>query len=263
MVPDRVERRLAAVLVLDVVGYSRLMGKDETGTLATLIELRKPIVEPTVSGHSGRIVKLMGDGALVEFASAVDAVECGIVIQSAFAASNAELSDDKAIRLRIGINVGDIIIEHGDIYGDGVNIAARLETIAEAGGICVSGTVFDQVEGKLDNGFEDLGLREVKNIAHPVRVYRVSSDTVDQPNAVSSQTSEKHSLAVLPLDDLSGEDQQYFCDAVAEDLTTALSRFDWLFVAARNAAFAYRGGAIDIKRIGRELGARYVLEGSV
>lgn len=264
MAPDRIRRRLAAVMVLDVVGYSRLMGMDEAGTLAALIALRKTIVEPIVLAHRGRIVKLLGDGALVEFGSAVDAVECGIAIQNAVAARNAELSDDKAIRLRIGINLGDIIIEHGDIYGDGVNVAARLETIAESGGICVSGTVFDQVESKLDAGFEDLGLREVKNIANPVRVYRVGLDAVQPSPAATPPVPDKPSIAVLPLDNLSNdEEQQYFCDSVAEDLTTALSRFDWLFVAARNAAFAYRGGAIDVKRVGRELGVRYVLEGSV
>jgi len=264
MKPDRVKRRLAAVLALDVVGYSSLMGKDEVGTLTALIELRKTVLEPTVSGHSGRIVKLMGDGALVEFASAVDAVECAVVIQDVFAERNTELSQEKAIRLRIGINLGDIIIEDDDIYGDGVNIAARLETLAEPDGICVSGTIFDQVEGKVNNGFEDLGLQEVKNIAHPVRVYCVSSKAVDIPPMASPYASDKPSLAVLPLDDLSDDNEQkYFCDAVAEDLTTALSRFDWLFVAARNAAFAYKGGAIDIKLVGRELGVRYVIEGSV
>lgn len=264
MAPDRVRRRLAAVMALDVVGYSRIMGKDEAGTLAALIELRKTIVEPAVSGHYGRIAKLMGDGALIEFASAVDAVECAIAIQNASAAHNAKLSDDKTIRLRIGINLGDIIVEHGDIYGDGINVAARLEAIAEPGGTCVSGTVFDQVAGKLDTGFEDLGLQEVKNIANPVRVYRVGYDAAESPPAVNPPLPDKPTIAVLPLDDLSGEkEQQYFCDAVAEDLTTALSRFDWLFVAARNAAFAYRGETLDIKRIGRELGVRYVLEGSV
>jgi adenylate cyclase len=251
-------------MALDVVGYSRLMGLDEAGTLAALVKLRKKIVEPIVSGHRGRIVKLLGDGALVEFGSAVDAVECGIVIQDAVAANNVEPSDDKAIRLRIGINLGDIIIEQGDIYGDGVNVAARLEAIAEPGGICVSGTVFDQVEGKLDVGIEDLGLQEVKNIANPVRVYRVGSAAVEPAPAAIPPAPDKPSLAILPLDDMSGDkEQQYFCEAVAEDLTTALSRFDWLFVAARNSAFAYKGGAIDIKRVGRELGVRYVLEGSV
>jgi adenylate cyclase len=251
------------VLALDVVGYSRLMGKNEAGTLAALIELRKTIVEPLVSSHRGRIVKLMGDGALVEFASAVDAVECGIAIQSSISSGHSELPGDDAIRLRIGINLGDIILEHGDIYGDGVNVAARLETMAEPGGICISGTVFDQVEGKVGAYFEDLGLQEVKNIANPVRIYRVGPNAVQVPR-VNSPVPDKPSIAVLPLDDLSGDrKQQYFCDAVAEDLTTALSRFDWLFVAARNAAFSYRGEGVDIKRVGRELRVRYVLEGSV
>jgi adenylate cyclase len=263
MVADRVRRRLAAVLALDVVSYSRLMGQDEAGTLAALIELRKTIVEPIVSSHGGRIVKLMGDGALVEFASAVDAVECGIAIQNSISTGNSGRSDDEAIRIRIGINLGDIILEDGDIYGDGVNVAARLETIAEPGGICISGTIFDQVERKVSAHFEDLGVQEVKNIAHPVRIYRVGSNAV-KSSRVNSPVPDKPSIAVLPLDDLSGDrKQQYFCDAVAEDLTTALSRFDWLFVAARNAAFFYRGNAVDIKRVGRELRVRYVLEGSV
>ena len=173
MAPERIKRRLAAVMALDVVGYSRLMGKDEAGTLAALVDLRKSVVEPIVSGHSGRIVKLLGDGALVEFDSAVDAVECAIAIQDATTQRDAEGHDDKAIRLRIGINLGDIITEHGDIYGDGVNVAARLEAIAEPGGICVSGTVFDQVEGKLAFGLEDAGEQAVKNIPRPIRVYRV------------------------------------------------------------------------------------------
>ncbi len=261
---DRVRRRLAAVMALDVVGYSRLMGRDETGTLAALIELRKTIVQPAVSGHRGRIVKLLGDGALIDFDSAVDAVECAIAIQNNVVKRNADLQDDTAIRLRIGINLGDIIISQGDIYGDGVNVAARLEAISEPDGICISGTIFDQVDGKLDTSFENLGLQDVKNIANPVRVYRVRQDTVETMPAPPSLERDKPSIAVLPLDELSGErEQQYFCDAVAEDLTTALSRFEWLFVAARNSAFAQRGGAVDIRRVGLNLAVRYVLEGSV
>ncbi len=264
MATDRIKRRLSAILALDIVGYSRLMGEDEVGTLAALIDLRKTIVEPVVSDHGGRIVKLMGDGALIEFASAVDSVECAIAIQNTLVIQNSEQDNGKSIWLRIGINVGDIIIEHGDIYGDGVNVAARLETIAEPGGICVSGTVFDQIGSKLGSSYQDLGLQEFKNIDHPVRVYRIELDAVDALPAGNQSASEKPSIAVLPLDNMSGDDnQQYFCDAVAEDLTTALSRFDWLFVAARNAAFAYRSGAIDIRRVGRELRVRYVLEGSV
>ena len=264
MPPDRVRRRLAAVMAADVVGYSRLMAADEAGTLAALIEMRKAVVDPAIADHDGRIVKLMGDGALIEFASAVDAVECAVRIQNALVDRNHDVPEERAIRLRVGINLGDIIVQEGDIYGDGVNVAARLEEIADPGGICVSGTVFDQVQGKIDSGFEDLGLQEVKNISQPVRVYRVSSMTVEPLPAEQASLPDKPSLAVLPLDDLSGEkEQQFFCDAVAEDLTTALSRFDWLFVAARNAAFGYRGETIDIKRVGRELGVRYALEGSV
>ncbi len=261
---DRVRRKLAAVMAADVVGYSRLMAVDEAGTLAALIELRKTVVDPVVADHDGRIVKLMGDGALIEFASAVDAVECAIRIQNAVAERNQGIPADQAIHLRVGINLGDIIIQEGDIYGDGVNVAARLEAVAESGGICVSGTVFDQVQGKIDAGFEDLGLQEVKNISQPVRVYRVSAKHADPRPAEILNAPDKPSLAVLPLDSLSGQkEQQYFCDAVAEDLTTALSRFDWLFVTARNAAFGYRGESVDIRRVGRELGVRYVLEGSV
>jgi len=264
MARDRMRRRLAAVMALDVVGYSRLMGRDETGTLAALIDLRKTIVEPMVSDHRGRIVKLLGDGALIEFDSAVAAVECAIAIQNAIAARNIEIERDKAIQLRVGINLGEIIIEHGDIYGDGVNVAARLEAIADPGGICVSGAVFDQTGSKVDAGFHDLGLQSVKNIANPVRVYRVGSAAVGPAQSPTLSLSDKPSIAVLPLDELSGDkEQQYFCDAVAEGLTTALSRFDWLFVAARNAAFTYKGSAIDIRRVGRELAVRYVLEGSV
>ncbi|MGI9525112.1 MAG: adenylate/guanylate cyclase domain-containing protein [Hyphomicrobiaceae bacterium] len=264
MATDRVKRRLAAVLALDVAGFSRLMGEDEVGTLAALVDCRRNIVEPLVSGHNGRIVKLTGDGALIEFSSAVDAVECGAAIQSAFADRNAAPPDEKTIQLRIGINLGDVILEHGDIYGDGVNIAARLEALTEPGGLCISGTVFDQIDGKVEIAFEDLGLQSVKNIAHPVRIYQMRSKDSKSLVAAGPPVIDRPSLAILPLDDLSTEkEQQFFCDAVAEDLTTALSRFDWLFVAARNAAFAYRGQAVDIKRVGIELGVRYVLEGSV
>ncbi|MGI9520875.1 MAG: adenylate/guanylate cyclase domain-containing protein, partial [Hyphomicrobiaceae bacterium] len=264
MSTKRMRRRLAAVLALDVAGYSRMMAADEAGTLSALLELRKKVVEPELIDHNGRMVKVMGDGALIEFASAVDAVECALEIQERVAANDADLPDDKAIRLRIGVNLGDIIVQQGDIYGDGVNVAARLEAVAEPGGICISGTVFDQVNGKLEIGFEDLGLQEVKNIAQPVRVYSVGADAVQSPSAPIAPAQDKPSIAILPLDDLSGEkEQKYFCDAVSEDLTTALSRFDWLHVAARNAAFAYRGDAIDIRRVGNELGVRYVIEGSV
>ena len=240
------------------------MGEDEVGTLKALIDCRRNIVEPLVSDHNGRIVKLMGDGALLEFASVVDAVDCGIAIQDAFVDRNAAARDGKTVHLRIGINLGDIIIEGGDIYGDGINVAARLEAIAEPGTICISGTVFDQVKDKIEIGFDDLGLQEVKNISQPVRVYRLSSEVAKSPPAAQPRLPDKPSLAVLPLDDLSDDkEHQYFCDGVSEDLTTALSRFDWLFVTSRNAAFAYRGQAVDVKRVGSELGVRYVIEGSV
>lgn len=264
MATVRARRRLAAILALDVVGYSRMMGEDEVGTLKALIDCHRKIVEPLVSDHNGRIVKLMGDGALVEFASVVDAVDCGIAIQDAFVDRNAAPRDGKTVHLRIGINVGDIIIEGGEIYGDGINVAVRLEAIAEPGTICISGTVFDQVKDKIEIGFDDLGLQEVKNISQPVRVYRLSSEVAKQPPAAQPRLPDKPSLAVLPLDDLSSDNEhQYFCDAVSEDLTTALSRFDWLFVTSRKAAFAYRGQAVDVKRVGSELGVRYLIEGSV
>jgi adenylate cyclase len=254
------------VLALDVVGYSRLMAADETGTYAALVDCQKTILEPLVKTHAGRVVKLMGDGALVEFQSVVDAVECGIAIQAGFAKRDVGQADDKAIHVRIGINLGDIILDKGDIFGDGVNVAARLEAIAEPGGICIAGSVFDQVRSKIDVDFEDLGEQSVKNIAEPVRVYRVVLKAAPMsPSATPSvPSSNRPSIAILPFDNLSGDaDQQYFCDGVSEDLTTALSRFDWLFVAARNAAFRYKGQPVDVRKVGQELGVRYLLEGSI
>ncbi|WP_170611225.1 adenylate/guanylate cyclase domain-containing protein [Ruegeria arenilitoris] len=266
MSQGRVRRRLSAILSVDVVGYGRLMAADEVGTHAALLDCQKSILDPSVSGHGGRVVKLMGDGALVEFQSVVDAVECGIDIQAGFSRRNVDLPQAKAILVRIGINLGDIIIDRGDIFGDGVNIAARLEAIADPGGICIAGSVYEQVKSKVDVKFEDLGEQTVKNIAEPVRVYQVKqagSVTIPFATAASAVTV-RPSIAILPLDNLSGDsDQRYFCDGVSEDLTTGLSRFDWLFVAARNAAFRYQGQPVDVKRVGRELGVRYVLEGSV
>jgi TolB-like protein/class 3 adenylate cyclase/Tfp pilus assembly protein PilF len=264
MAEERVQRRLSAIMATDVVGYSRLMGDDETGTLAALKQLRAELIDPTIADYHGRIVKLMGDGALVEFASAIDAVECAISIQREVSRHNTGLPENKSIAFRIGINVGDVIIDGDDIYGDGVNIAARLEGIADPGGICISGMVFDYVKGKLDTGFEDLGTQEVKNIAEPVRAYRVTPASIVYETVSDLPLPEKPSIAVLPFDNMSdSHEQEYFSDGIAEDLTTALSRFDWLFVVARNSAFTYKGGAIDVKRVGRELGVRYVLEGSV
>lgn len=264
MAEERVQRRLAAILAADVVGYSRLMEKDETGTLATLKQLRAEYIDPTITKYNGRIVKLMGDGALVEFASVIDAVECAIVIQRDMSRWNTEISDGNFITLRIGVNVGDVIIDGEDIYGDGVNIASRLEGLADPGGVCISGMVFDYVKGKLEAGFEDLGAQQVKNIAEPVRAYRVTSASINDQAPDELPLPEKPSIAVLPFDNMSdSHEQEYFSDGIAEDLTTALSRFEWLFVVARNSAFTYKGGSIDVKKVGRELGVRYILEGSV
>jgi adenylate cyclase len=264
MAEQRVQRRLAAILAADVVGYSRLMGEDETGTLSALKGLRAELIDPTIAEYNGRIVKLMGDGALVEFGSAVDAVECAINIQRATSRHNTEIPIDEAITFRIGVNVGDVIIDGDDIYGDGVNVAARLEGLADPGGICISGMVFDYVKGKLDAGFEDLGQQQVKNIAEPVRAYRVAPISVTHEATTDLPLPEKPSLAVLPFDNLSdSHEDEYFSDGIAEDLTTALSRFGWLFIVARNSAFTYKGRAVDVKQVGRELGVHYVLEGSV
>jgi TolB-like protein/Tfp pilus assembly protein PilF len=264
MSEERAQRRLAAILAADVVGYSRLMGEDETGTLAALKELRKAFIDPVIAEYRGRMVKLMGDGALIEFASAVDAVECSVAIQRGVAERNLKIPDNKSITFRIGINVGDVIIEGNDIYGDGVNVASRLEELADPGGICISGMVFDQVKGKLDAGFEDFGTQHLKNMADPVRTYRVTSESVSHAPAPHFSIPTKPSIAVLPFDNMSDDHtQEYFSDGISEDLTTALSRFEWLFVIARNSAFAYKGKVVDVRRVGRELGVRYVLEGSV
>lgn len=261
---NRVQRRLAAILLADVVGYSRLMGRDERGTISALKAYRTELFEPAIEAYGGRIVKLMGDGALVEYSSVVDAVECAVDMQRSVAQRNDEIPDRSSILFRIGINLGDVIIDGSDIYGDGVNVAARLEALADPGGICVSGTVFDHVKGKLDVGFEDLGKQQFKNIAEPVQTYRVTTTSVSNVPMSEPPLPDKPSIAVLPFENMSADhEQQYFSDGISEDLTTALSRFDWLFVVARNSAFTYKGKIIDVKRVGRELGVRYVLEGSV
>jgi adenylate cyclase len=261
---ERVQRKLAAIMAADLVGYSRLMGEDEAGTLAVLKEIRARIIDPTIAEYRGRTVKLMGDGALVEFASAIDAVECAISIQRDLSRRDAGSSESKEILFRVGVNVGDVIIDGDDIYGDGVNVAARLEGLADSGGKCISGMVFDYVKGRLDAGFEDLGAQQLKNIVEPVRVYRVTPISIAQEAAGILPLPEKPSIAVLPFDNMSdSHDQEYFSDGISEDLTTALSRFDWLFVVARNSAFTYKGRAIDVRQVGRELGVRYILEGSV
>jgi adenylate cyclase len=265
MVEHRVERRLAAILAGDVAGYSRLMGDDEEGTLARLNAHRRELLEPTTTAHRGRIVKRTGDGILIEFASAVDAARCAIEQQRGMAQRNADVPADKRIELRMGIHVGDIMIEEGDIFGDGVNIAARLEGIAQPGGICISDDTYRQVRGKLDANFQDSGEQELKNIARPVRVYQL------RPDAATGKTPtgglalpDKPSIAVLAFQNMSGDpEQEFFADGIAEDIITALSKAHWLFVIARNSSFTYKGKSVDVRQVGRELGVRYVLEGSV
>jgi len=260
---QRVERRLAAILAADVAGYSRLMGADEEGTLAALKAIRREVCDPTIAEHRGRIVKTTGDGLLVEFASVVDAVRCAVEVQREMAPRNDAVPSERRIEFRIGINLGDIIIDEQDIYGDGVNVAARLEALAEPGGICVSRVVRDQVRDKVDFGFEDLGEQQVKNIARPVHVYRISLAETAGPKT-PLPLPEKPSLAVLPFQNLTGDpEQEYFVDGIVEEITTAISRLPWLFVIARNSSFTYKGRAVDVKQVARELGVRYVVEGSV
>ncbi|HEX7006863.1 MAG TPA: adenylate/guanylate cyclase domain-containing protein [Alphaproteobacteria bacterium] len=273
MAEDRVDRRLAAILAGDVAGYSRLMGADEEATLRQLKAHRKELVDPKIAEHRGRIVKTTGDGMLVEFVSVVDAVRCAVDIQRGMIDRNAEVPLDRRIEFRMGINVGDIISDANDIYGDGVNVAARLEGLAKPGGILVSRNVFDQVRDKLSFAFEDLGEQTVKNIARPIGIHRVELDAVgativDRPAsampAADFPGSSRPALAVLPFTNLGGEaEQEYFADGIAEDIITALSRFRWFHVVARNSSFTYKGRAIDVRTVGRELGVRYVLEGSV
>jgi TolB-like protein/class 3 adenylate cyclase/tetratricopeptide (TPR) repeat protein len=260
---ERVERRLAAILAADVAGYSRLMGEDEEGTLAALKAIRRELGDPKIKEHRGRIVKTTGDGLLVEFSSVVDAVRCAVEVQREMAERNAAIPPARRIEFRMGINLGDIIKDGRDIYGDGVNVAARLEALAEPGGISVSRVVRDQVRDKLDFAFEDSGEQQVKNIARPVRVYRIPI-----AEQVATRTPlplpEKPSLAVLPFQNMSGDpEQEYFADGIVEDITTGISRLPWLFVIARNSSFTYKGKAVDVKQVARELGVRYVLEGSV
>ena len=264
--PDRAERRLTAILAADVAGYSRLMGADEEGTLAALKAIRRELVDPRIVEHRGRIVKTTGDGLLVEFASVVDAVRCAVDVQREMAGRNSSVPAVTRIEFRVGINLGDIIIDGDDIFGDGVNVAARLETLAEPGGICVSRVVRDQVRDKLAFAFEDMGEQQVKNIARPVRVYRVrdGAAAVETPSATALPLPEKPSIAVLPFANMSGDpEQEYFADGMVEEITTAISRLPWLFVIARNSSFTYKGRAVDVKQVARELGVRYVLEGSV
>jgi adenylate cyclase len=279
----REQRRLAAILAADVVGYSRLMGRDESGTLARLREHRRQRFEPTLARHGGRLVKLTGDGALVEFPSAVDALSAAIEFQQAMAEANKDLPEDTAIVFRIGLHLGDLIVDGDDLYGDGVNVAARLEAETPPGGIVVSRAVREAVDGRLKAKLHALGELSLKNIERPIRAFRVEWEAADwkataapAPKAVPDEPTapapttpalalpDKPSIAVLPFQNMSGDpEQEYFADGMVEDIITELSRIRWLFVIARNSTFTYKGQAVDVKRVARELGVRYVLEGSV
>jgi TolB-like protein/class 3 adenylate cyclase len=278
---ERTERRLAAILAADIAGYSRLMEADEEGTLARVKAHRRELIDPKISEHKGRIVKTTGDGILIEFPSVIEAVACALSVQRGMVERNAGTPEEKRITFRVGVNLGDIIVEDGDIHGDGVNIAARLEGIAEPGGICVSEDAFRHVRGKVDAEFVDIGEQSLKNIARPMRVYRVRPECpllnpppqAGEGSARSARVGaagptlslpDKPSIAVLPFANMSGDpEQEYFADGMVEEIITALSRIRWLFVIARNSSFTYKGRAIDVKQVGRELGVRYVLEGSV
>lgn len=271
MTDDRVQRRLAAILAADVAGYSRLMEADEVRTLRELTQ-RRATLDSLIASHRGRIANTAGDSVLAEFGSAVDAVQCALEAQATLAGTNAGVSPDRHISFRIGIHVGDVMVKGGDLFGDGVNIAARIEAIAEPGGICVSDDAYRQIRGKVEAGFDDMGLQTLKNIAEPMRAWRVklngASTALLKPSSEPSRTAlplpDKPSIAVLPFQNMSGDpEQEYFADGIVDDIITALSRFKALFVIARNSSFTYKGKAVDIKQVGRELGVRYVLEGSV
>ncbi len=262
------KRRLAAILVTDVVGYTRLMGDDEAGTLTALKNCREELISPKIVEHQGRLVKLMGDGALVEFASAVDALACASDIQKGMAVRNQEAGRIPKITFRIGINIGDIIVEDDDIYGDGVNLASRLEGIAEPGGICISDNVYVQVKNKLPLNYQDLGLQSLKNVAEPVQVYLVSpkdvAGSMDTNATVSPAIPHRPSIAVLPFDNMSADpEQEFLADGITEDLITGLSKIRWFFVISRTSTFTYKGQSVEVKQVAKELGVRYVLEGSV
>jgi TolB-like protein len=262
--PIRVERRLAAILAADVAGYSRLMHSDEEATHAKLTALLAGGVEPAIADHGGRIVKNTGDGFLAEFPSAVEAVRAAVQFQIRINELTSGETEDKRIAFRVGVNIGDVIVEPHDIFGDGVNIAARLESISEPGGICISSSVYDHVRGKVSVEFADLGEQSLKNIASPVRVFKIMDRGAAATQRPTLALPDKPSIAVLPFTNLSSDPEQgYFVDGIVEDITMALSRFHWLFVIARNSSFTYKGRIVDVKQIGRELGVRYVLEGSV
>jgi len=269
--PTKVSRRLVAVFAADVEGYSRLMGADEVGTLKGLTE-RRAILDKLIGDHGGRIANTAGDSVLAEFGSAVDAIECAVEAQTAFAEANSSVAPDRRINFRIGVHIGEVMVRAGDLFGDGVNIAARLQSIAKPGSVCISGATYDQVRKVLPVTFVDLGIQQVKNIQEPIRAYQVGAPSETRetaPARVAEAESppplpDKPSIAVLPFENMSGDlEQEYFADGMVEEIITALSRFKWLFVIARNSSFTFKGKAVDVKRVGRELGVRYVLEGSV
>ena len=263
----RTQRRLAAILAADVVGYSRLVRSDEEGTLAALKSLRSDLIDPKIAEHHGRIVKLMGDGMLVEFGSVVEAVLAATETQQALAEHNAGLPTERRMAFRIGINLGDVVIDGDDIHGDGVNVAARLEGLADPGGLCIAGSVLEQVRDRIDVAFEDMGDQTVKNIDRPVRVFKWQPSHATTASDAAGSTTDfenRPAVAVLPFDNMSGDkEQEYFSDGLTEDLITALSHWRSFPVIARNSTFAYKGKHIDVKQLAHELGARYVLEGSV
>jgi adenylate cyclase len=264
MTTVRVERRLAAIMAADIVGYSRLVEADETCTLAAVRNLRSLVLDPLLADHKGRIVKLMGDGAIVEFASVVDAVACAVALQKEVAVNQEEVSPERRIVYRIGISLGDVVVEGEDLFGDGVNIAARLEALAEPGGICITDTVQKQLAGKTNFAFEDTGERPLKNIVQPVRVWRWAEVPLPVAGSASLPLPDRPSVAVLPFDNLSGQvEETYFSDGITEDIITGLARFRSLFVVARNSSFAFRGKPIELAEVGRRLGVSYLLEGSV
>jgi adenylate cyclase len=262
-------RKLAAILAADVVGYSRLVRADEEGTLAALKGFRDTVIDPKIAEHHGRVVKLMGDGLLAEFASAVDAVRSAVELQQAAARHQADVPEDRRIVLRVGINLGDVVVEGDDIHGDGVNVASRLEALSEPGGICISGKVYEEIRDRIAEPFEDEGERTVKNIDRPVRIWRWRNNPLGSAArtvqaSVPSRPNGRPSIAVLPFDNLSGDpEQEYFADGMVEEIITGLSRIHWLTVIARNSSFVYKGKSPDLRAVGRELGVGYVLEGSV
>ncbi|MCA1409091.1 tetratricopeptide repeat protein [Ensifer sp. IC3342] len=269
MANESIRRRLAAILAADVVGYSRLMERDEKSTHTLLMARWKEVLEPLVAIHQGRVFKRTGDGVFVEFGSAVNAVECAATLQQAMAAANRDMPEDRAIVLRVGVNLGDIMVEDSDLYGDGVNVAARLETLANPGGVAISDGVHEYVHGRVGIDFVDSGYHEVKNIERPVHVWSWSpNDRTNDPIKTAAETPpqlpKKPSIAVLPFDNMSGDPEQgYFADGITEDIITDLSKVSGLFVIARNSSFAYKGKTPDIRKVSRELGVRYILEGSV